>query len=64
MVKRLKLRKTLNRYDKFNNTFYQNVQKGFLRLAKNKKNKYLLVDSNQDINKNKLLITSRIRKLI
>ena len=64
MVKRLKLRKTLNRYDKFNNTFYQNVQKGFLKLAKNKKNKYLLVDSNQDIKKNKLLITSRIRKLI
>ena len=64
MVKRLKLRKTLNRYDKFNNSFYQNVQKGFLRLAKNKKNKYLLVDSNQDIKKNKLLITSRIRKLI
>ena len=64
MVKRLKLRKTLNRYDKFDNTFYQNVQKGFLRLAKNKKNKYLLVDSNQDINKNKLLITSKIRKLI
>ena len=64
MVKRLKLRKTLNRYDKFNNAFYQNVQKGFLKLAKNKKNKYLLVDSNQDINKNKLLITNRIRKLI
>ena len=64
MVKRLKLRKTLNRYDKFNNAFYQNVQKGFLRLAKNKKNKYLLVDSNQDINKNELLIVSKIRKLI
>ena len=64
MVKRLKLRKTLNRYDKFNNAFYQNVQKGFLKLAKNKKNKYLLVDSNQDINKNELLIVSKIRKLI
>ena len=64
MVKRLKLRKTLNRYDKFNNSFYQNVQKGFLRLAKNKKNKYLLVDSNQDINKNKLLITNKVSKLI
>ena len=30
MTKRLKLRKTLNRYDKFNNFFYQKVQNGFL----------------------------------
>ncbi len=64
MVKRLKLRKTLNRYDKFNNAFYQNVQKGFLRLSKNKKNKYLLIDSNLDINKNKLLIINKVSKLI
>ena len=37
MIKRLKLRKSLNRYDKFNNNFYQKVQKGFMRLAKKKK---------------------------
>ena len=29
MIKRLKLRKKLNRYDRFNNSFYQKVQKGF-----------------------------------
>ena len=29
MIKRLKLRKSLNRYDKFNNKFYSKVQKGF-----------------------------------
>ena len=39
MNKRLRSRKKLNRYDKFNNLFYQKVQKGFLKLAKkNKKN--------------------------
>ena len=44
MIKRLKTRKVLNRYDKFNNKFYHNVQKGFLKLAKKiKKNIKLLI---------------------
>ena len=29
MLKRLKMRKSLNRYDKFNKIFYNKVQKGF-----------------------------------
>ena len=33
MIKRLKLRKRLNRYDKFNNSFYKRVQNGFLKLS-------------------------------
>ena len=38
MLLRLKSRKSLNRYDKFNSLFYQKVQNGFLKLAnKNKK---------------------------
>ena len=40
MIKRLKKRKSLNRYDKFNFKFYNKVQKGFLKIAnKNKKSK-------------------------
>ena len=36
---RLKMRKSLNRYDQFNASFYNKVQKGFLNLSKlNKKN--------------------------
>ena len=31
---RLKKRKSLNRYDKFNQNFYQKVQEGFLKLSK------------------------------
>jgi dTMP kinase len=31
MKERLIKRKNLNRYDKFDNKFYQNVQKGFLK---------------------------------
>jgi dTMP kinase len=36
MIKRLKIRKSLNRYDKFKSSFYQKVQRGFLNLAKKK----------------------------
>ncbi len=64
MIKRLKLRKSLNRYDKFNNHFYNKVQKGFLKLYKVNKKKYQLIDSNLDINKNKTLIINKIKKLI
>ena len=64
MIKRLKLRKKLNRYDKFNNNFYQKVQKGFLKLANKSRNKYQIVDSNLDIKDNKYLIIEKIKKLI
>ncbi len=64
MIKRLKLRKSLNRYDKFNNRFYQNVQKGFLKLANKDKKKYKIVNSNLDIKINEDLIIQSIKKLI
>ena len=64
MIKRLKRRKILNRYDKFNKRFYQKVQKGFLRLADKKKSKYQIINSNLDIEKNKTLIFDKINQLI
>ena len=64
MIKRLKLRKSLNRYDRFNNKFYTKVQNGFLKLSKKNKNKYLIVNSNLDISINKSLIIKKINKLI
>ena len=64
MIQRLKSRKSLNRYDKFNFNFYQKVQKGFLMLAKNNKKRYQLIDSNLDKNRNKFLILEKIKKLI
>ena len=51
MHKRLKLRKNLNRYDKFKNAFYDKVQKGFLKIAKKNAKKYQIIDSNLDIKK-------------
>jgi dTMP kinase len=63
MINRLKLRKSLNRYDKFNNKFYENVQKGFLKIANNKK-KYKIINSNLDIDHNQYQIIQTIKKLV
>tara|TARA_B100001121_G_C18673437_1_gene615082 strand:- start:790 stop:1401 length:612 start_codon:yes stop_codon:yes gene_type:complete len=64
MIKRLKKRKTLNRYDKFKNTFYSKVQNGFIKLSKKNRKKYLIINSNLEIDKNKSIIIKRIEKLI
>jgi len=64
MITRLKLRKSLNRYDKFNNIFYQKVQKGFLKIAKKNKKKYKIINSNLDIKKNQNQIIQIIEKLL
>ena len=61
---RLKKRKNLNRYDKFNINFYNKVQNGFLKLANLKKKSYHLIDSNLDIKLNEKLILKKIDELI
>ena len=64
MINRLKKRKSLNRYDKFNTFFYQKVQKGFLKIAKKKSKKYKIIDSNLGTDKNKQLVIRNIDRLI
>ena len=64
MLKRLKLRKILNRYDRFNLNFYNNVQKGFLKIAQKNRKKYRIIDSNLDIDFNKKIIIEKINNLI
>jgi len=64
MIKRLDIRKSLNRYDNFDMNFYRKVQKGFLKIANLNKKKYQIVNSNLDIKKNKLLIIKKINKLL
>jgi dTMP kinase len=60
MLSRLNKRKNLNRYDKFDYNFYSKVQKGFIRLANKNKNKYKIIDSNDDIKLNKAIILEKI----
>ena len=64
LQERLKLRKSLNRYDKFKMSFYNKVQNGFLKLSKRQKNKYQLINSNLAINNNEKLILDKIDRLI
>ena len=51
--KRLKKRKTKNRYDNFAQSFYTRAQKSFLKIANRKKNYYILNSSrnNNDLEK-------------
>ena len=64
MLKRLKSRNSLNRYDKFNKKFYDRVQNGFIKLSKRNNKKYQIVDSNLDIKKNENLIIDKVKKII
>ena len=52
---RLEKRKTTNRYDNFAQSFYTKAQKSFIKLAKNKKNYFILDSSvNNNILENKI----------
>ena len=64
LYERLKKRKSLNRYDRFNMTFYNKVQNGFIRLSKLKKDRYKLINSNLNIKSNENLILRIVDKLI
>ena len=45
---RLKKRRSKNRYDNFAQSFYNKAQKSFLKIAKNKKNYFVLESSSND----------------
>ena len=64
MLKRLKLRKSTNRYDNFKKNFYNKVQKGFIKLSNINKKKYQIIDSNLNIKFNEKLVLKKIEKLI
>ncbi len=62
LKKRLSERSKLNKYDKFDLSFYSKVQKGYLKLSKNKKN-YIILDSNKNsINEIKNKIVKKLKK--
>ena len=64
MKKRLRLRKKLNRYDKFNSKFYERVQNGFIKISKKNPKKYIKINSNLDIDLNENIILNKINDLI
>ena len=46
---RLKKRKTKNRYDNFSQSFYSKAQNSFIKIAKKKKNYFILDSSSNDV---------------
>jgi len=58
---RLKLRKSMNRYDKFSKNFYIRVQKGFLKNAMINKKRYLILNNTYD---NKIVENSILKKVL
>ncbi len=64
MKKRLCSRKNRNKYDNFTYNFYDKVQKGYLKLSKNKK-KYIILDSSKyNINDITNKIINSLKKVI
>ena len=63
--KRLSKRKEKNRYDNFSQSFYDKAQKSFIKIAKNKKNYFILDSSknNSHLEKKIFDITSRYLKI-
>ena len=64
LQKRLKKRKTLNRYDKFKISFYNRVQNGYIKISSKNKKKYKIINSNKNISTNKKIIINEFNKLI
>ena len=64
MKNRLINRKSLNRYDKFNTSFYEKVQSGFIKILKKNPKKYLKINSNLSIDYNEKIILNKINDLI
>ena len=64
MKKRLIKRKNLNRYDKFNYSFYERVQKGFVKILKKNPKRYMQINSNLSMDHNQKIILDKIKDLI
>ena len=63
-IKRLKKRKTNNRYDNFSRSFYNRAQKAFINIAKKNPKKYIILDNTHDDKKINIKIRNIVEKKI
>ena len=63
-LKRLNKRRKKNRYDNFSKDFYIKAQKAFIKIAKNNKNRYLVLDNSTDSNINEKIIFNKFLNLL
>ena len=62
--KRLNKRKKKNRYDKFSTSFYNKVQKSFIKISKINKKKYVVLDNSKDsLDTEKIIFKKFIQRL-
>ena len=64
LKERLNIRKSLNRYDKFKLSFYQKIQNGYLKIAKKRNSKFIIINSNDNIMKNNNIIIKKINSIL
>ncbi len=65
LQKRLRERLNKNRYDKFNFSFYNKVQNGFIKMSKNKYKNYIILDSSKNNQQEiKKIIIKNLNKFI
>ena len=63
-MKRLKKRKTKNRYEKFTKKFYSKVQNSFLRMARKNKRRYFIIDNSKDSPFIEKIILNKLYKML
>ena len=61
---RSKKRKKKNRYDKFSKNFYIKVQNAFIKIAKNKKRRYFVIDNSKDSVETEKIILNKFIKIL
>ena len=63
-MKRIKMRKKKNRYDKFSRNYYSKVQKAFLNIAKKNKERYFIIDNSNDSKETEIIIFNKFIKIL
>ena len=63
-MRRLKERKTKNKYDKFSKKFYIKVQNSFLKIARKNKKRYFIIDNSKDSSNIEKIIFNKFNKVL
>ena len=63
-MKRLKMRKKKNRYDKFSKKFYIKAQNAFIKIAKKNKKRYVLLNNSNDTKDIEKIIFNKVIKFL
>ena len=63
-LRRIKKRKSRNRYDNYTKKFYQKVQNAFVKIAKSNKRKYIVLDTTKDTKDTEKIIFNKFINIL